>query len=183
LGLTAQEAAYIRSSLYEGQIKWYDFKAMDKAKKNWANYGNESFATSLKNTAKRVKKYSGKFDSFGQQVSFAFAPAEDKGVKYMMNLVDKKSKLQGELSTGFNFNSPTKIMQFRQQMQLVHFAIQFLTIPGFIKGQISGLVSSYYSHQKQTEGNLYAHFVSEGMITESRILLAQTNNPFLTREW
>jgi hypothetical protein len=156
---------------------------MEKAKANWALYGVQSFENAKKDTAKRVKKYSGDFDVFGAQHSYAFASVEHKGQKYVMNLKDKKSKLQGELSTAYDFSSPTKILQFRQQMQLVQFATQLLPIPGFIKGQLSSLISSYFRRQKQTEGNLFAHFVSEGMVTESRILLAQTNNPFLARDW
>ena len=182
LGFTDQEVAFIKSSLFERQIDWWDLKRVEKVKKHWGTWGNDRFNDMVQNNAKRLAKYGSKFGTVEPSFTFAFASAKKGNVTYILNTEDHASKLSKDLSLAYDSSAPRQIRQHRIELQLAQIAANLLPAPGVIVDELTALIGSYYSTQKETEGSLYAHLLAEGQTTQARTVLDQTLNPLLIKD-
>jgi hypothetical protein len=182
MGFTDEEVAFIRSSLYEGQIGWLNFKEVEKAKKNWPTYGNVAFDKQVQKNAGRLEKYSNNYGSHDANFNFSFTSFNNAHGIEIVNTFDKKSRFSGDLSVAYLQDDPSAIMKQRIGLRLTQLAATFLPIPGIALDQLQQTISSYYAHQKITEGALYGYYMSQGMTTEATTILKQSINPFLIYE-
>ncbi|HVK61333.1 MAG TPA: hypothetical protein VM432_07275 [Bdellovibrionales bacterium] len=179
LGLTSEEVALIKSSMFTASIGWADLKKLKEAKKNWPTYGTTQFTKQITKNADRAEKYGPKFGEVGAAFNYAFSPATQEGAYYIVNTQNSKSKISKKLSVAYNSKDPKAIRDFRIFMRLAQFGATFLTIPDFALDQLQGLLSSYYNGQRITEGALYAYLMSNDRTDEAKIVLQQSINPLL----
>lgn len=182
LGLTAQEVAWVKSSIYESRIAWYDFDTAEDAKKQWATFGSEIFADKVARGEDRLKKNAKKYDKFFDKFNFAYIPAQKKNSFYIVDLINKRNKLSTDLSVAYDFDKPKKIKTIRMAIQAVQIASRFSPMPGLALRAMDWLLDSYYIPQKNTEGSLYAYLMIHGRTSEAQIVVDQATNPLLSLE-
>ncbi len=182
LGFTDQEISLIKSSIFERQIAWWDFKKLQEATKHWSTYGTERFQVQISDNASRLEKYGSSHGEILNSLNFAFTVAQKDNVSYILNTQDPKSKTSKDLSTAYDGKAPRHIRDFRIELELVQLASSFLPVPGFVLGQLNGLISSYYKNQKITEGALFAYLAGEDEQDQAGIILDQSINPILIHD-
>ncbi|MES2854585.1 MAG: hypothetical protein V4692_01925 [Bdellovibrionota bacterium] len=177
LGLTAEEVAFVKSSLYVGQLGWLDLKKLKDAKKNWPTYGTKLFTKQSAANAARLEKYGPKIGSVGTTLDFAFASVNAGGVDYVVNTQNKKFKFSKQLSMAYDPSDATGIRNFRIKMRLAQLAATFLPIPGIALDQLQSLLSSYYNGQRITEGALYASMTDSGNAAAAMVVFPDPDSP------
>jgi hypothetical protein len=183
LGLTDTEVAYIKSSMYEAQISWYDFPALHKAEKNWSTYGSVLFTNQAAQDARRLAKYGPSYGQVLPNYNYSFTPIQSGSVGYVFNTFNKKSELSGDLSLAYDSSAPKHIRDLRIELELARLGASFLPLPSFVIGQLTKLLASYYTGQKVTEGALYAYLSANGQDQQAKTVLNQAINPFLTESF
>lgn len=182
LGLTTDEVALIKSSIYESRLSWKDILNQRDAAKHWKTYGTAIFDGQVASGVKRLKQYGPSYGQVHPSLNFAFTPAEDQNTSLILNTVTKRSKLSSDLSIAYDSSAPGHIKAVRVQLRLTQFALNFVSMPGLLRRQVNSLLNSYYAKQIDAEGSLFAALVSNGYSAEADVVLQQSLNPFLTEE-
>ena len=83
------------------------------------------------------------------------------------------------MSTAYNYDKPNKVKRFRSLLNIAQVGLGFIPIPGWLKGQVEGFISSFYVEQKRNEGALIGYFESNGNTEMTKKLLSQSLNPYI----
>ncbi len=180
LGITAEEANHIMSSIYESRIDWFAFWESNAAVANWDKYGVNKFFTSIRFNNNRFRRMSTTFDEVGKRLNYAFQEVDFKGEAVIANLFQTDHMFSKNLSVSYNYDNPGKVMRKRLVVQLAELGLSFVSLPSFIKGIATDWMQSFYKEQALTEGALYGHFEMYNQKDELQMLRLQILNPFET---
>lgn len=180
LGITHEEANHIMSSIYESRIAWFAFWESNAAVANWDKFGVNKFFTDIRFNNNRFRRMDTTFDQVGKRLNYAFQEVDYKGEAVIANLFHTDHMFTQNLSIGFNYDNPGKVMRKRLVVQLAELGLSFVSLPSFIKGIAENFMQSFYKEQVLTEGALYGHFEMYNQNDALRTLKLQILNPFET---
>jgi hypothetical protein len=178
LGLTENEKYKLWSSIYESRIPWTGLQESNKAAKNWIAYGPENFYKFFQLGSNRYRRVKREYEGMNR-LNYAFAIAQDKEGKKVLNLQDSKHMFTQKPAIAIDYNKPFKIGTVRSLVRLGQIGLSFLPIPNFLKSGVNQFADSYYRKQSMTEGALIGYFESIEMQNSKKLLLDQIGNPFL----
>lgn len=178
LGLTKSEADRVFSSIFESRILPIMYTESKKAVANWDRYGTDLFYANVRFANMRLRR-SGELGPVRVKLNHAFAKSTIKGVKVIVNIVDRKHSLSSKMPIAYYYDSPGKVKRFRSLLNLGQVGLGFIPLPNWLKKQAEGFMKSYYVTQKVTEGALVAHFEADGNMEMANKIVKQMGNPYL----
>ena len=182
IGLTRGEADRVFSSIYESRISAINFNESKLAVKTWQSYGLNKFYRDVRMANNKFRRSTRIYDEVGTRLNFAFFTAKEKGEVLVKNLFHSQHKFTTKMATAYNFSKPDQVRRFRSLLSLGKLGLGFLTIPGWLKGQVESFVDSFYVEQKRLEGALVAYFDINGNKEMSTRIRKQLINPYIYTE-
>ncbi len=183
LGIGEDEAALIRSSLYEANLDWYNFGSHHDAQKDWVGFGQKAYQEDLKTCQDRLAGHRNRYTSVGTPVDFAFYPVTRKGHDYMINVRDRSSKINGSPSLAYVPADPHLLRNQRLGYELFLFGLNLAPIAMPVQMAASWAIKASFIPQIHSEGALFAHYETEGNGQAARTLVEQTVNLFLMSDF
>lgn len=184
LGMNISNVRHALSSIYESQIPWFMFWESNKAKKDWDGYGAKNFSASMRGANRTLVSNFHRYESVDNRINFAFQDVyiNDELGKAIINLFDSEAMFTSKPAVAYYYDKPGKVKRKRVLLQLAELGLSFLTIPNFLKSQISKYIGSFYYRQVITEGSLVGYFEDNGREKMRDMILSQTVNPYLKSE-
>ncbi len=179
LGITIAEADKIFSSIYESRISAVNYRESNQAAETWGKYGLNKFYSMVRTANNRLRRSTRTLDHVGSRYNFAFFEAKENGERVVKNLVHNKHKFSGKMATAYNYDRPDEVRRFRSLLNLGQVGLGFLTLPGWLKGQVESFIESYYVEQKRLEGALIAYFDINGNQVMAKNIKKQLINPYI----
>lgn len=182
LGFPLDDAARIRSSIFESKIKWYKFWESQYAQDNWLTYGNVHFTGERERADRKLREHQDQFSQIVARLDWAFVATADGENRYVHHTAVETGFLDDTLSVAYDFQDPKKLLRMRVFLDLLHIGLRFVPAPGPIKSLVDKLINTRYRPQIDMEGALYGYFDSTGNAEAAERTALQSINPFLIRE-
>lgn len=173
LGLNEEEAQLVRSSIYEAQIEWYQIWKVQKAKRNWENYGANELEREKQICADRER------DDSAQGLNFIFSESGQSQDLKVFNLLDAKRAFSSAPSLAYSEKHPDGLLIQRILFEVIKLGLDLAPIPGLALTPFNWLINSMYTEQIESEGALLAYLDSNGDQKRSRVIRRQSLNPFV----
>ncbi|MEW6056198.1 MAG: hypothetical protein AB1540_06260 [Bdellovibrionota bacterium] len=185
LGLTAQEVARAKSSIYESKIPGYAFWQSNKAKRTWDKFGTAHFDRTVAAGGARLARNK-KFYEFDQRVNYAFSIVSEKGKKKIVNLMNPRFMYSKKPSDAYFFDNPYRVQRQRLLIQLAQMGLRFVPVadlPMLIaKSALNSFLSSMYVPHQITEGALLAYFETVKDAVGAKALGEAISDPTLMQD-
>lgn len=179
LGLTMKEADKIFSSIYESRIGYLNLPESNRAVESWSKYGLDKFYSMVRQANNRLRRSNRTLDEVGSRYNFAFFEAKEDGKRVVKNLVHNKHKFSKKMATAFYIDEPGKVRRFRSLLNLSQFGLSFITLPNWLKSQVTSFIDSYYKEQQILEGALIGHFEMNSDSKMATQIRSQIINPYI----
>lgn len=178
LGLTKPEANLIFSSIYESRIEWFNKWESDSAARNWNKYGANKFYQSFRLATSKLRKFSSIYSTRGSRLNYAFQEVSMDGQDMIINLFNSEAMFNSRPAIAFYKDSPNKVARKRMLLRVAQLGLSFLSLPNWIKENVTKYAKSHYETQQITEGALFAHFEIMKNHKMMNNLLLQYQNPY-----
>lgn len=169
----------VRSSIYESRIPWFAVWEHNKAKQQWMYYGDDHFKAEATLAMLILQLNKKRYEEVGDRLNYAFQVVTEKGVRKIVNLVDRKSSLSIKPSDAYFFDQPGKVEKQRRMIRLAQMGLRIVSLPAWITNAADGFLDSMYVNQVQTEGALFGYMESAGMSAVLGTIAAQSVNPLM----
>lgn len=179
LGLSKVDVDKIFSSIYESRIAAINYPESNRAAQTWARYGLNKFYAMVRGANNKLRRSQYGRLSSTKRYNYAFFETVEEGERIVKNLVDTKHSFSSKMATSYNYNKPESVQRFRTLLNLGQIGLGFLPIPGWLKGQVSSFIESYYVNQRLTEGALVGYFESRSNYVMAQKVVKQLGNPYL----
>ena len=183
LGLSELESTYVLSSIYESRIKWYEVWKTRNARRHWGEFGLEQFAKSVDKANERWSEHAALYTGVGSAFNYAFIPVNYKGKSVVINTNNGASLLSGRPSVAMNNSEVDKLFVERVVLTLLEFAVEITPLPGIGQSALQKFLRSQYFSQVKTEGALWAHYLESNHSDLSGVVIRQTVNPFIAKDF
>ncbi|MGE3611231.1 MAG: hypothetical protein AB7I27_16685 [Bacteriovoracaceae bacterium] len=163
LGMTKEEVDRAVSSIYESRIDMINIRESNKAAADWLNYGMNNFYEVVRSGNERVRMWQESVSDNSKTITkldFAFAEVAGSQGKRIYHLHVNAHSFTKSPALAYDYNAPMRVKRNRALLNLAHVALGFIQIPGWIKGNISNFIKSFYVDQVRYEGALVAYFES-----------------------
>ncbi|MCB0366384.1 MAG: hypothetical protein H6624_09150 [Bdellovibrionaceae bacterium] len=182
LGFPLDDAARIRSSIYEARISWWKFWESQEAQDNWLTYGNEHFAKDVRKGEENLQDNMDQFEQVLGSLDWAFVATSTGEKRYIHHKIVETGFLDNTLALAYDFQEPKKLLRMRVLLDLLHIGLRFVPAPGPIKSLVDKLINTRYRPQINMEGALYGYFDSTGHAEAAERTAIQSINPFLIKD-
>ena len=184
LGFALDDAAKIRSSIYEARISWWKFWESQEAQDNWLTWGNEKFSREVREGQENFEDNRDQFDRVVGHLNWAFvATGSGETERYVHHKLVETGFLEDTLSVGYDFQKPKKLFRMRIFLDVLHIGLRFVPAPGPIKSLVDKFINTRYRPQIGREGSLFGYFDSTGHEEAAAQTAMQSINPFLIKDF
>jgi hypothetical protein len=182
LGLTEVEKNKALSSIIDSRLSFGfgGYWEHRKVKKDFEGYGYKKFLSDDKKAEKRWEKYSDEFDGRLSKINHNFSEVSFDGNPMVVNLGDKKERLDDQPSLAFDSECPDFLYLSRRRFELIKIALGMSPIP--YSSKLFYLVKSKYQSQALNEGYYYGYLESTNQLDKKEHVLKQSMNPLLINE-
>lgn len=165
LGMSKEEVDRAVSSIYESRIDAINYLESNKAAADWLNYGMNNFYKMVRTGNERIRGWQETVSDNSRRykkIDYAFAEVSSESGRKIYHLHVNTHKYTKNAALAFDYAAPLKVKRNRALLNLANVALGFVQIPGWIKGNVSNFIKSFYVEQVRYEGALIAYFESQG---------------------
>ncbi len=169
---TDKEKSLVRSSIFYSRLDFLDvnLKRRSNARKDWASFGDQQLAATLKPCIGFVGQGETGFGSCFKQTGDLF-----------VNRMVKKNRLSASVSLAFDSKNPYRVRDFRALLMLADLGMRFIPGPAIAKKPLGIWLNSLFRNQRKSEGYFFGYTNLKNQPDLSNWILMNSANPIIRK--